>query len=187
MINESSTNEPQTRKNDKQGEDGDDSSVSSHSPSVFDACQLSFEKALLALEFSFGELNFLENEVESLIRGSLDEMFNLIQRVLTGDQSSMDNKDRIREKLNLEDAPFHYARRCGYRIHELPRDDLRRQSLQALFLFILRTFVPLKYDTVAVFLESFPEFIERSSVEIESLHVTANLMDLVFYTLQPKV
>ena len=114
-----------------------------------------------------------------------------ISRVLNELELSAPNKikeaqTRMREHLGLDTCPFEHCRRAGYEVHELPKDDERRLSVQALFLFVLRPHVPLKYETVATFVACYPDMHLYSLIELERLRVTANWMDLAFYTLNPK-
>ena len=96
------------------------------------------------------------------------------------------NETRVRYYLNLDDAPFRAIRKFDRAIEDLPKDDEQRMALQALFLIVLRPEIPMKYRNADAFLIGYPEFRDRSLFELEKLRMTANWMDLAFYTLSPK-
>lgn len=58
----------------------------------------------------------------------------------------------MREKLPLDTAPFKYAKKLHLNIQELHKDDEIRVAFQALFLFVLRLFIPLKCKKLHFFL-----------------------------------
>lgn len=106
----------------------------------------------------------------------------------TSSSSSVPNDPYLllRERLSLDTLPFRFAKKNELFVHEYNKDDERRVALQALFLFILRPYLPLKYPTINHFLEKYPELKDRSTIEQERLRNTSNWMDLAFYTLQPR-
>ena len=144
-----------------------------------------YTEVLHALEFSFSPLVVLEDRMSSLIRSSLTEMHNEVTQVLQDKSIELHN---IRHRLNIDKFPFQFAKRSLFRIDELPKDDERRLVLQALFLFILRPNITLKYDSIPSFIKSYPKFQLRDVCEQDLLRVTANWIDLALLTtVSPKV
>lgn len=141
-----------------------------------------------ALEVSFSPLVIRDERMIALLFGSLSVMDFAINRVLK-DVLKIKDRDQIannqiqmRELLSLDVIPFEFGRRTGSDAQDLPKDDERRLAVQALFLFILRPHIPLKYEDISKFTASY----NYSMQEQERLRVTANWMDLAFYTLMPK-
>lgn len=148
-------------------------------------------QALQALEISFSPLVIRESRMADLLMGSLSAMELSVQKVLREVMSCQEgsiahSQHIIRDNLSLDVVPFAHGRKTGYDVHELPKDDERRLAVQALFLFILRPHIPLKYHDITTFGQAYPEMATYSTLEQERLRITANWMDLAFYTLPPK-
>lgn len=97
----------------------------------------------------------------------------------------------IRDKISLEIEPFFFPQTIDFKvmgvpIYDLPKDNEKRMSFQALFLFILRRYIPSRYTDLDHFLQGYPEFRERQPAEQERLRLTANWMDLAFHAITPK-
>ena len=62
-------------------------------------------------------------------------------------------------------------------------------TFQAMLLFLLRALVPVKYPTLASFLDAYPNFCASKGYpesELQKLHAVANWLDLVLFTLKPR-
>lgn len=142
------------------------------------------EQAIKALEVSFGNA-FLNDEVLlRALRSSIPVMEGIIKSVL--EESTSTDVHDLRCKLALEVIPFLHVKSNRLPIETLPKMDERRLLFQALYLFILRPHLPLKYPTMDAFLEAYPNLVKRNYVEQERLRRTANWMSLTFYTTGPK-
>jgi hypothetical protein len=108
-----------------------------------------------------------------------------LQRFVAEGGSAL-NQEGTRLIFALEDVPFVATKNAKTDIHSLPRDDEKRMIFQALLLLMLRPIIPIKYRQPDSFLKAYPQFQSRSSTESEKLRMTANWMDLAFYTVSPR-
>ena len=154
-----------------------------------------YMQILRALEVSFSPLVIRDDRMMALLQSSLPEMENIIKSTLHSFQIQVPRDEdkmktiqgHVRDHLVLDNVPFYHARKSIFRVHELPKDDERRLCIQALFLFVLRPYIPLKYDSIDSFIHQYPDFSSGyAPTELENLKNTANWMDLVFFTLPPK-
>lgn len=76
-----------------------------------------------------------------LYAGSIEEMVHYIREAIN---LGVTYADTMRDRLPLDTIPFKYAKQHGFNINDLSKDDEIRVSFQALFLFLLRPFIPLK-------------------------------------------
>jgi hypothetical protein len=144
-----------------------------------------YDKVFECLGLTYNSV-VIDDNLKPIMKSSIIEIKKAIDSLVLPEDKSLLNHNIFRGRINLDVTPFHYSRKVGVRIQELPKEDDRRHFLQSLFLFILRPLIPVKYSTTEVFLEEYPDFTKRSVIEIERLRITANWMDLVFYTLSPK-
>eukprot|EP01031_Cornospumella_fuschlensis_P039789 gene39789-48444_t len=147
--------------------------------------RLYFVHCLRALDWSFSERVMRNSEMSLFFASAVEDMDEHIREITSG-LGSLDHES-ARTKLFLDNTPFRCARRLlSSSIQDLPKDDEVRIACQALFLFLLRPYISLKYETLEDFLEKYPELKERSGGEQQRLRHTANWMDLAFYTIQPR-
>lgn len=142
-----------------------------------------FQQCLRSLEWSFTDNLIKGPTMLGVYAAAIEEMNNFVKHAMT---SGLTEQEIMREKLPLDSAPFKYAKKLHLNIQELHKDDEIRIAFQALFLFVLRLYIPIKYETIDSFLEKYPELKERNTTEQERLRNTANWMDLAFYTIQPR-
>jgi hypothetical protein len=56
------------------------------------------------------------------------------------------HQEIMREKLPLDTVPFKYAKKMHVNIQDMAKDDDVRVAFQALFLFVLRPYIPIKCE-----------------------------------------
>jgi len=123
--------------------------------------------------------------------------------------------DSMRQLIDLEKLPFRRLKQetihGSVAIQFMPRDNVLRQCYQVIFLVLLRRYIPVKCSfhlflcysqlfidptslpfaypltdaTNEVFLEAYPEFVDRPPQEQEYLRQTAEWMYVCFFTLRP--
>lgn len=143
-----------------------------------------YQQCLRALDWSFSERVVRDVDMGLFFAGAIEDMEAHINSTMDG---GLRDPESMREHLPLDSVPFRYARRFLVKnIQELPKDDEIRLACQALFLYLLRPRVPVKYADLESFLEKYPELRERNATEQDRLRHTANWMDLAFYTIQPR-
>jgi hypothetical protein len=71
----------------------------------------------------------------------MEEIYTFIKNALS---SEITDQEMLREKLPLETAPFRFAKKAHLNIAEMAKDEERRLAFQALFLLILRPWIPIK-------------------------------------------
>lgn len=141
-------------------------------------------QCLRALTWCFSEDILRDQDAALFFAGAIEDME---LHILTATADGIKDPESMREHLPLDSAPFRHARRYLVKnVSELPKDDELRLACQALFLFLLRPRLTLKYRTAEDFLCQYPEARDRTAVEQDRLRHTANWMDLIFYTLQPR-
>lgn len=72
----------------------------------------------------------------------MEEMNNFVKNIISA--GGITEQEIMREKLPLDSAPFKYAKKVHLNIQEMTKDDEIRVAFQALFLFILRPYIPIK-------------------------------------------
>ncbi len=160
------------------------------------------------MDWSFSEV-VRDRNLLTVLAGAIEDMEHHIKEaVLLG----ISDPETLRERIPLDTVPFKFAKKMQIKIQDMAKDDEIRISFQALFLFVLRPYIPIKCDTVFSnsisivltyclcvyvfltcidktcdeFLEKYPDFKERGSSEQDRLRNSANWMDLSFYTIQPR-
>jgi hypothetical protein len=93
------------------------------------------------LDFSFNEIIVRDPVWLSMFAGAIEEMEHHIRDAFS--LGPLD-ADMMRDRIPLDSIPFKHPKRRQRDIHSLPKDDDVRVAFQALFLFLLRPFVPLK-------------------------------------------
>lgn len=141
------------------------------------------QQCIRSLDWSFNDNIVRDPAWLPLFAGSIEEMEHHIRDVLA---LGVVDAETMRDRIPLDSIPFKYAKRRDKDIHILPKDDEVRVAFQALFLFLLRPFIPLKYDKLKDFLANYPHLKERNGMEQERLRFTANWMDLAFHSIQPR-
>ncbi|RYH32204.1 hypothetical protein EON65_01115 [archaeon] len=85
------------------------------------------------------------SEMALFFASAIEDMEEHIREIVNN-LGSLD-PEAARAKLFLDNTPFRCARRLlSSSIQELPKDEEVRVACQALFLFLLRPFIPLKCE-----------------------------------------
>ena len=149
---------------------------------------------LRLLEFSFSPLIVREMSVARMLRASYvnmqHDMKQLIITLFDNETNTWDTVQKLRptmqSSLNLEVIPFATAMRSNWPVREAAQDDERRLVFQAMLLYVLRQYIPLKYSNTAQFLQAYPAMDRNYPIsEVNNLMKTANWFDLLFFTVVP--
>lgn len=98
-------------------------------------------QCLRSLDWSFNDTVVRDPAWLPIFAGSIEEMEHFICDAIS---IGVTDPDAMRDRLPLDNIPFKYSKRKQKDVHAFPKDDEIRIALQALFLFLLRPFVPLK-------------------------------------------
>ena len=141
-------------------------------------------KVLKQIESSFCSSIFQDPKLEELFPSTLIYLHKTVRSTI---QDESIEKQTIRTYISLDTLPFEHCRRSGYKLNELPTSDERRLAFQAMLLFILRPYIPIKYNDISELITMYPDFVTRDDTELEKLRSTANWMDLASYSISFKV
>ena len=98
-------------------------------------------QCLRSLDWSFNDTVVRDPTWLPIFAGSIEEMEHFIRDAIS---LGVTDPDVMRDRLPLDNIPFKYSKRKQKDIHAFPKDDEIRIAFQALFLFLLRPYVPLK-------------------------------------------
>jgi hypothetical protein len=143
-----------------------------------------YGQCLKMLDYCFGDIVTKNVICQKLFAASIESFEQLITEALAAERQFDENS--LRDRLPLDSTPFLYAKRMRVSFGDLPKDHDFRLALQALFLFLLRRRLEVKYASMESFLERYPDLVDRNFVERERLRQTANWMVLAFHVLQPR-
>lgn len=153
-----------------------------------------FVELMALLEFSFSSLVIREPTVSRMLRKSFSDIQEVIvqisNEILHDNECNWETfhrwRSRLQMSLNLEIIPFCTAIESNWPVRDVDEDDERRLVFQAMLLYILRQYIPLKYANVAQFLDTYPAISNRDQVEVSNLMKVANWFDLLFFTVGHK-
>lgn len=92
------------------------------------------------MDWSFSEV-VRDRNLLIFLAGAIEDMEHHIQEaVLLG----VSDPENMRERIPLDTVPFKFAKKTQIKIQDMAKDDDIRISFQALFLFILRPYIPIK-------------------------------------------
>lgn len=100
-----------------------------------------------SLDWSFSEV-IRDRNLLTILAAAIEDMEHSIKEAVA---LGIGNAENLRERIPLDTVPFKFAKKMQIKVQDMAKDDEIRVSFQALFLFILRPYLPIKCKLFFVF------------------------------------